>query len=89
MNDSVEKGKTKQEEEEKSRQIMRRSITACQGMCTLTFTQFSEDQELCLSGVRLLLTDGSRRAELNHVGMTRELFLQSRQVKDQSARTLP
>lgn len=47
-----------------------------------TFAKLSEDQELCLSGVRLLLADGSSRAELDHVGMTRQLFLWSQQVKE-------
>lgn len=53
-------------------------------MCAVTFTQLSEDQELRLSGVRLLLTDGGSGAELNHVGMTRQLFLQSQQVKERT-----
>lgn len=61
----------------------------CEGMRALTFTQLGEDQELSLSGVRLLLTDGSSRAELNRVGMTRQLFLQSRQVKEHAAKTRP
>lgn len=44
-------------------------------MRVVTFTQLGEDQELGLPGVRLLLTDGGGRAELNHVGMTGQLFL--------------
>lgn len=51
-------------------------------MCIFTFTQLGEDQELGLSGVGLLLTDGGCRAELNHVGMTWQLFLHSKQVKE-------
>lgn len=57
-------------------------------MCVFTFTQLGEDQELGLSSVRLLLTDGGCRAELNHVGMTRQLFLYSKQVKEHTAKTL-
>lgn len=50
-------------------------------VCLFTFTQLCEDQELGLSGVRLLLADGGSRAELHHVGVTRQLFLRSQQVK--------
>lgn len=53
----------------------------------LTFAQLGEDEELSLSGVWLLLADGGSRAELNCVGMTRQLFLWGRQVKDHTART--
>lgn len=53
----------------------------------LTFAQLGEDEELGLSGVWLLLADGGSRAELNCVGMTRQLFLWGRQVKDHTART--
>lgn len=64
-----------------------RSLSVCR-MCIFTFTQLCEDQELGLSGVRLLLTDGSSGAELNHVGVTRQLFLYSEQVKEHAAKTL-
>lgn len=43
--------------------------------CEVTFAQLGEDQELGLPGVRLLLTDGGSRAELDHVGVTGQLFL--------------
>lgn len=46
-----------------------------------TSAQLREDEELGLSGVRLLLADGGGRAELHHVGMTRQLFLEGRRVK--------
>lgn len=59
------------------------------GVSAFTFTQLCEDQELSLSGVRLLLADGGCGAELNHVGMSGQLFLVSRRVKEQTAKMLP
>jgi len=54
----------------------------------VTFTQLGEDQELGLSGVRLFLADGSSGAELDHVGVTRQLFLESKQVKEHTASSM-
>lgn len=53
----------------------------------LTFTQLCEDQELGLACVRLLLTDGCSGAELDRVGMTRQLFLQSKKVRENPTKT--
>lgn len=57
----------------RSRRRRRSEITSVQ-----TFTQLSEDQELGLARVRLLLTDGGGGAELDRVGMAREFFLHRR-----------
>lgn len=53
----------------------------------LTFTQLCEDQELSLACVRLLLTDGCSGAELDRVGMTRQLFLRRVKVKENPTKT--
>lgn len=45
---------------------------------TGTFAELSEDEELGLARVRLFLPDGGGGAELHHVGMTRQLFLNDR-----------
>lgn len=54
----------------------------------LTSAQLGEDKELGLSGVRLLLADGGGRAELHHVGMTGQLFLEGGRVKGHTAEAL-
>lgn len=72
--------------EKKRKEVETEQKCLCAGSCVFTFTQLCEDQELCLSGVWLLLTDGGGRAELNHVGMTRQLFLWSRQVKEHTGK---
>lgn len=53
----------------------------------LTFTQLCEDQELSLACVRLLFTDGCGGAELDRVGMTRQLFLQRTKVRENPTKT--
>lgn len=53
----------------------------------ITSAQLREDEELGLPGVRLLLADGGGRAELDHVGMTGQLFLEGRRVKGRTANT--
>lgn len=52
-----------------------------------TSAQLREDEELGLSGVRLLFADGGGGAELDNVGMPRQLFLEGRWVKGCTAKT--